>query len=301
MMIRLAIIIGLASSLLSAPARADVISKGATEAVEFLLKKFGKEVAEEGVERLTKKIAVAASRHGDDVINAVRKIGPKALTLADEAGENAPRVMRLVSRYGDDAARVLSHPKGMALFARYGDDAAEVLIRHKGIAEPLVEELGDQAVKAFGRVSTRNGRRLAMMTKDLTASGHPAELLAVIGRYGDPAMDFIWRHKGTLAGGAVLAAFIANPEPYLNGTDKLVTTVATTTVKPVIEAAAIVVKPALQSAGHVVEEGFAFLRWALMATAVLLTMTGYVVVKSRLPWKAAAKFAARGIAERVIR
>lgn len=285
-------------AMLPAAGRADIFSKGATEAVEYLLKKFGKEVAEEGVERLTTKIAAAASRHGDDVIAAVRKIGPRALTLADEAGENAPRAMRLVSRYGDDAARVLSQPKGMAIFTRYGDDAAEVLIKHKGIAEPLVESLGEPAVKALGNLGARNGRRLAMMTKDLTTGGQAAALLEVIARHGDPAMEFLWRHKGVLAGGAMLAAFIANPEPYLSGTDKLVGTLATTTITPAIEAAAVAVQPAIQSAGHAVSEGFALLRWALVAAVILLALTGFGAVKSGLPWKAAAKCAVGRIMER---
>ena len=33
---------------------------------------------------------------------------------------------------------------------------------------------------------------------------------------------FIWKNKGVLAGGAVLAAFLANPAPYINGVKELV-------------------------------------------------------------------------------
>ena len=47
-------------------------------------------------------------------------------------------------------------------------------------------------------------------------------MLGVVGRYGDRAMDFIWRNKLTLAGGTALAAFVANPEPFLDGTRQLV-------------------------------------------------------------------------------
>ena len=129
---------------------AGAYDKAARELAEFLMKKFGKEVAEGGAEKLAGRLASAASRHGDDVLTAVRKVGPRALRLADEAGEHAPQAMRLITRYGDDAARVLTRPKAMTLFARYGDDAAEVLIRHQGIAEPLVDGLGQPAVKALG-------------------------------------------------------------------------------------------------------------------------------------------------------
>ena len=90
----------------------------------------------------------------------------------------------------------------MLLYA-YGDDVAEVLIRHKGIAEPVLASLGEPAVKAMAAVGDQGGRRLAMMAGggDLAAIGRTAELLGVIGRYGDKAMDFIWKHKAVLAGG----------------------------------------------------------------------------------------------------
>ena len=225
------------SLLMAIPSAASAggVGKAAQEAAELLMKKFGKEVASEGAEKLAGRIALTASRHGDDVLGAVRKVGPRALRLADDAGEHAPQAMRLLTRYGDDAARVLSRPKGMALVVRYGDDATSALIQHPGVAEPLLEGIGAPAIKALGAVGARNGRRLAMMAEggDLAALGRTPEVMGVIARYGDPAMEFIWRHKGVLAGGAVLTAFIANPEPYLDGTRQLTETVATKVVMPV--------------------------------------------------------------------
>lgn len=274
------------------PASAGVSGKAARELAELVMKKFGKEVAEGGAEKLAGRIASAAARHGDDVLIAVRKVGPKALRLADEAGEHAPQVMRLISRYGDDAARVLSRSKAVILFARYGDDAAEALIKHRGIAEPLVEGLGQPAVKAFGALGERGGRRLAMMAKgELPAMGHTPELLGVIGKYGDPAMDFIWRHKAVLAGGAALTAFLANPEPYLNGTNRLVGTVAENAVRP-----------AVQAAGNIAEEAASFVRWALTILVVGLTVALGLAVKTRAfekPWvRAAARAAGANIGKR---
>ena len=140
-----------------AETRAGGVGKAAQEAAEFLLKKFGRRAVGEGADQLAARIASAASRHGDDVLSAVRKVGPRALSLADEAGENAPRVMRLLTRYGDDAARVLSRPKGMSLVTRYGDGAASVLIKHEGIAEPLVERMGRPAIEALEAIGARNG------------------------------------------------------------------------------------------------------------------------------------------------
>ena len=43
-----------------------------------------------------------------------------------------------------------------------------------------------------------------MAKGELAAIGRTPELLGVIAKYGDPAMDFIWRNKVVLAGGARL-------------------------------------------------------------------------------------------------
>jgi hypothetical protein len=219
-------------------ARANLGSKVAQEATEFVLKKFGKKALTEGAESFTQKISKAFLRHGDDVITAVKRVGPSALSLADEAGENAPKVFRLLSKHGDDAAVwVARRPAAMKLFSRYGDDAAEVLIKHKGLAEPVLEKLGAPAVNALGAVGPRGGRRLAMMAEggELSAIGRTPELMQVISGRGDAAMDFIWRNKGPLAVGTTLTAFLAKPEAFIDGTNQLAGTVGESVVKPLVQ------------------------------------------------------------------
>lgn len=196
---RTPVIAMLLAGLGAVPARADSKAAAAREAAEYVLKKFGKSAAREGTESLAGRIGAAAARHGDDAIAAVRRVGPKALTLADEAGEQAPKVFRLLSRHGDDAVGwVLERPGALRLFGRYGDEAAGALIRHKGLAEPLIEEMGVPAAHALGAVGRQGGRRMAMMAEsgELAAIGRHPELMDVIARRGDAAMDFIWRNKG---------------------------------------------------------------------------------------------------------
>ncbi|RUL89423.1 hypothetical protein [Tautonia sociabilis] len=221
--------------------RADWRTKAAREAAEYAAKKFGRTAVKEGTETLAERIAAGAARHGDDMITAVRKVGPKALTLADEAGEQAPAAVRILSRHGEEAAVwVLGRPGAMRLLARHGDDAAEALVKHKGLAEPVIERLGGPAVDAFRAVGPRSGRRLAMMAQDggdLAAIGRTPEVLGVIGRLGDPAMDFIWRNKGALTVGATLTAFLARPEAFIDGTNRLAGTVAENAVKPAVQEA----------------------------------------------------------------
>jgi hypothetical protein len=274
------------------PARADLPGKAVKETAQFVMRKFGKEVAGEAAEQLSGRLASAAARHGDGVLAAVRKVGPKAIRLADKAGAHAPGVMRFVTRYGDDAARALSRPKAMAFFTRYGDDAAKVLMKHPGVAEPLVEGLGKPAVGALGALGERGGRRLAMMAEgELAGIGRTPELLSVIAKHGDPAMEFVWRHKGVLAGGAALTAFLANPEPYLNGTNRLASTVGENLVKPTVTAV-----------GNVAEEAAGLLRWILTILAVVLAGGLALAVKSgalEKPWvRAAASAAGKSIGGR---
>ncbi len=218
--------------------RADLTTKAAQETAEVVLKKFGKNVVTEGTETFAKKISASAVRHGDDVFKAVRRVGPSALTLADEAGEQAPTVLRLLSKYGDDAAVwVARRPVGMQLLSKYGDDAAEVLIKHKGLAEPVLEQFGEPAVRALVAIGPRGGRRLAMLAEsgELATLGRTPELMQVVTRHGDAAMDFIWRNKGALAVGTSLTTFLAKPEAFIAGTNRLANTIGEGAVKPLVQ------------------------------------------------------------------
>ena len=216
-------------------ARADWRSQAAKEAAEALIARFGAK-AGRSVPALARWIEGLAARYGDEAIVAVRRGGPEAVGLVEAAGADGPKALRVLARHGEQgAARVLSRPTAMKQFLRYGDEAAAVLVKHPGVAEPLVERGGAQAVKALGAVTPRNGRRLAMLLDgDLAQAGRHAELLEVVGRRGDAAADFLWRNKGVLAGGAALTTFLANPEPFLNGTRDIAKVAGDTVVKPAI-------------------------------------------------------------------
>lgn len=56
---------------------------------------------------------------------------------------------------------------------------------------------------------------------ELHKLGRTKELLGTIERYGDRAMNFIWRNKSALAVGIALVTFLNDPEPYINGAKKL--------------------------------------------------------------------------------
>lgn len=234
----LAIVIGTMIAMSASFVYAGVGSAVVRETTEFLAKKFGKEVAEEGAENVAKRLTTLSTKYGDDVVcTAVKKVGPRGIRIIEEAGTNGDVVAKLLSKRGTEAVWVVSKPKGLSLFVKYGDDAAEAMIKHGEAAMPVINQFGKPAADALTVVSKQNGRRIAMMTQngELAKIGRTDELLGVISKYGDEGMNFIWKNKGALAVGATLTAFLMNPEPFINGIESLgektVTPITTTLIK----------------------------------------------------------------------
>ena len=214
----------------TAPVRAGVASKVIGEAIEFTAKKFGKEVAEEGVERMAGRMTQLAAKHGDEVVvGAFCKVGPRAGQIASQAGEHGGIALRLLAKHGDEAMSLAVSKKSLVSVALYGDDAATALVRHGTVGHTLVDGFGKSGVEALTRVSQQNGRRMAMLAAD---GALKPELMSVIARHGDRACDFIWRNKGALAVGATLTVFLASPEEFIQGTADLAQTVGESAVKP---------------------------------------------------------------------
>jgi hypothetical protein len=233
---RFAMIIAL---LVGGSAQAGLKSRVARETAEHVMKTFGKETAGESVEVLTGRIGKLAAEFGDDVAIAAKNVGPRAIDLIEAAGTQGTEAARLLARYGDDAVWVVGKPDRLGLVARYGDDAAEAMMRHGEITEPLLREYGGEAAAALRGLSGQNSRRLAIMAQEgeLAAIGKTTKLLAVITRYGDHAMEFIWKNKGALTVSTALIAFLAHPEPFLDGVKDITSIAAENVAKPVVEAA----------------------------------------------------------------
>lgn len=225
---------------------AGIASKPMKEAAEYVMRKFGQEAAEEfgenSAELLTRKMGTLAVRHGDDVVvEACKKVGPRALRVVEEVGEEgAGKALKLMARHGDEALWVISRPKSLALFAKFGDDAAEAMIRHRAVAENLVEKFGSPMARALCRVNGQNARRLAMLADEgiLVKVPQRDAVLDTIGNYGNAAADWIWRNKGAITVAAVAAAFVANPKPFIDGTVDVTRLAGEMVVQPVVDAAA---------------------------------------------------------------
>lgn len=243
-------------------AEAGVASRAIREAVEFAGRKFGKEVAEEGAERLATKMAQLAAKHGDDVVVAAfKKVGPRAGRIVSEAGEHGNIALRLLATHGDDALPIVAKATTLKAVAHYGDDAATAILKHGNVGEELIERFAHEGAETLAKVTPQNGRRLAM----LAAEGQlKPELLSVVTRYGDEACDFVWRNKGALAIGTALTAFVAAPNEFLDGTQKLTATVAEAAVKPLAEVPKTIAAEAARSTNWTV---VAFVLGVVAATA----------------------------------
>lgn len=213
-------LIALFLALLWCECPAGVTSSAIRETEELIVRTFGKEVAGESAEVLGKQVAEAGAKYGEEGLVALCKMGPRTFSkLTAEAGEHSSGVVKLVANHGDEAVWVISKPKGMSIFIKYGEEGATAIMKHPGVAENAVEKLGAPAARALNAISTPQARRLAMMVEDgaIRGGGKSAELLRVVTRYGDRAMEFIWKNKGSLAVATTLAAFLNNPEPFING------------------------------------------------------------------------------------
>ena len=219
------------------PSGAGVRSRAIQELAEFLARKAGQEASEEVIETLAARLERLALRFGDDGLIAAKKCGPQVEAILDEAGDAAPVAVRLLAQHGDDAVWIARRPEALKTISDVGPEAVEAFLKHKAVAQRLVAKHSRYAAAALKAIHPRNGRRLAMMLEagDLGRIGRTDELLSVISRCGDRAMDFVWRNKGTLAIAAALTAFLADPEPFLDGTRHLVTVMGEAAVRPMAE------------------------------------------------------------------
>ena len=211
------------------PALAASKAKALQEATEYLFRRGATKAGGETAEQLSKRAAVLVSRYGDEGLEAFRKLGTRSLRLADEAGEYGADAVRLMARHGEAATPLLRSPGLLSLCARHGDDAATALLRHGDVVAPVVRRFGTDGAKTAGRLTSRNARRLAMLTAENSID---PRVVTVVSQWGDEAMAFVWKNKASLAVSAGLVAFVADPERFLNGSARLTDVVAQHTLHP---------------------------------------------------------------------
>src|SRR5437867_371367 len=105
--------------LLCSWAHASLVSQEATQAVESVARRFGTHLAPESAE----KISVLAAKCGaKDTIECFKKLGPDFIRLVESSGNEAPRAVNLLNRYGQRAVPIVSDARRLRL-AACGEDA----------------------------------------------------------------------------------------------------------------------------------------------------------------------------------
>ncbi|MFM8470795.1 MAG: hypothetical protein ACKODH_12675 [Limisphaerales bacterium] len=217
--------LALAISLACANAFAGVTTAALREAAEAIMRKFGRGAAGETAEQVAEALGKTIAKHGEESLPLIRSAGHRGVTALEEAGAKAPEVIKLFAKRGDEALWIISEKGKLAIFLKHGDSAAEALLKHPSIADSLINQFGKPGATALNAVSQKSAQHLAMLAEEgaLTKLGRQEELLQLVGRRGDAAMEFVWKHKGPLAVTAVLTTFLASPDKYIDGTKKLIT------------------------------------------------------------------------------
>jgi len=212
-------------------AQAGVLDTGARETAETILRKFGREAVDETLEQITTRTETAVAKHGEECLPLLERAGPAGFRALEDAGEKAPQVIKLYARRPDEAIWIISEPKKLAIFIKHGEGAADALFKHPVIADELIDRYGGAAIGAINSINRQNAQRLAMLSADgsLDKLGRSGEVLSVVGKWGNDAMDFIWRNKGALTVATLLGTFLKDPEIYIKGGKQLVSSVATHT------------------------------------------------------------------------
>ncbi len=234
---------------------------------KWIMQKFGKDFSGMTIEEVTDATSRTVAKYGEDCLPLLRASGKAGFAALDQAGDEAPQVIKLFARKGDEAVWIISEPKKLAIFLKHGGSAADALIKHPQIAEDLIGKYGTEAVGAVNAVSRASCQRLAILSSDgtLESIGRQPEVLRVIRQYGDEAMDFIWKNKGALVVATALTTFLANPEAYIKGTKQLV-------VDPIIS-------PIVKATN-----------WTLLVALILAVAFSPWIVKSiRRVWQATGK------------
>jgi hypothetical protein len=190
-------------------------SAAARRVAREVVEAFGREA----VEAAEPRVARLVEAYGEEAATVLRKVGPPGVQAMERFG--APG-LRILARWGDDGLRLLAveGEAAVASMSKYGEEAIELMVRHPGVGRDLLAQFGAQALRA--NVRTESVVTLNRLAEPIRASGRSAEIFGVIEKFGDRACDFLWRNKGTIFLASVLAAFLQDPKPYLDGVKELV-------------------------------------------------------------------------------
>lgn len=164
---------------------------------------------------------------------------------AQEAAEMGGK--KILRKAAQESSEQLLKRSGIQA-ARFSGEAAQALSKHGNAVVPLINRYGDDAAQALTKVGERNARRLSMLADDLAMSPQGADVLRLVakGGKGDQIVDFLWKHRGKIAGTAILGTLLANTDSVLEAGATVTTSAIETTGKSLVEPLATEAAPTLR-------------------------------------------------------
>jgi hypothetical protein len=177
-----------------------VVKKAGKEAAQEILERGGAIVvrealeaaAREGGQELAERVAREVIEHGVPAAHALRNAPARAFRFLD----NTPlplrkSAMHVLSRQGDEV---------LELTAKYGDDVAEQIVRHPGVGQKVVGQLGREGADILKRCDEDLAIRLARQSDDIAKLPPDARksVLESIQHNAGKALDFLERHPNLL-------------------------------------------------------------------------------------------------------
>lgn len=186
-------------------------AKPVKELIEYFAKKFGRELAQEGVEQTTRRLDGLVARYGDEVLAVVKPIGPRGVAAAEEFGPAGVKILR----EGGQAGLVVLRRNGaeaVELASKYGDEAVGVIVHQPGIAADLLRAFPRNSYSAIAKLSSDEAVHLAKMAPDFAKMSPKAQttFLEKLALGGDDFVKWVWKRKIEIFGtGAGVVALIS--------------------------------------------------------------------------------------------
>jgi precorrin-6x reductase len=202
---------------------ANIVTKGAREIAEAILRKGGKEATEElaeyGGKQAIQEVLEKASREGgSELVERVIRYGKKYGVSAVRTIDNAPSLyVRSLDKLPEEMIeRALwaaqRKPEVITrLVSDYGADALRVAAKHRGVGSRIVAQLGDDGVQMAKDLTEEQGVILARHADDIASLPRQQRNQVVDAIISAPkrTIDYMEKHPkvfGTAAGIATLVA-----------------------------------------------------------------------------------------------
>ncbi len=187
---------------------AKVASKSVDEAIVAAEKLSGRTLTSSGRAAARVALEKAVLLHGDDALKAARSGGMELFSAASKHGDE---VWRYASKY-PEASRAIAFGADdiMPLVSRIGDDVIKVEVKNRGLSKMVVNNFGDDAVKAFAKMPADDAVKMAGLGGRCADDATKKALVEAYGKTPNKAAFLEYFTPGRIIAGGVTVALIVS-------------------------------------------------------------------------------------------